>query len=50
VEKGLSAVYGVQSVTVDIDRGLARIAATDSVERSALVDAVQRAGFSVLDS
>ncbi|MDP3044875.1 MAG: cation transporter [Bacillota bacterium] len=49
VEKALSAVPGVQSVNVHLDQSLARVSVADSVACSALVDAVQHAGFSVLD-
>ncbi|MDQ7790849.1 MAG: cation transporter [Clostridia bacterium] len=50
VEKALSAVSGVHAVSMDLQQGLARMSIADNVERSTLVCAVERVGFSVLDS
>ncbi len=45
VEKALCGVRGVKSATVDLDAGLARVTAKESVTREALTAAVKEAGY-----
>ncbi|MCC0031072.1 MAG: heavy-metal-associated domain-containing protein [Brucellaceae bacterium] len=47
VEKALSAVPGVTSVAVSLEKATAEVKADDTVSHAALAEAVEDAGFDV---
>lgn len=49
VERALTAVEGVDQVSVDLAQGLVSVAGNASLQREPLAEAVQALGFDVLD-
>jgi len=47
VERALRAVEGVSDVSVDLEAGTATVAATGSVDRARLAEAVRAEGYDV---
>ena len=49
VEKALNSIPGISKVEVDLENKMAKIEATDNVENEKITDAIEEAGFNVVE-